>query len=138
MPRLRQGSGIVNRPTGTTKDPRAYDPDLGPVEVRPFPEKDRKRWAKAVNEGAWLAYPEDGADHYHEVFMCRLGGRYRFIARGALWYGPQLPHLCAAVYWAFGHGWLDPTNDFEFNVQCQVEVRRNTFGDIGPMAVPCR
>lgn len=104
----------------------AYDPDRGPVDVQPFPVADKARWAKASNEGLWLAYPGDGADHYHEVWMLQLGGRYRFVGRGGVQYGPQHPHLCAAVYWAFGHGWIDPEISRQRNIRCQVEVRCNS------------
>lgn len=103
-----------------------WDPDIGPVNVTDFPERDRKRWAKAENTGAWLAYPEDGAAEYHEVFMLELRGKFRFVARGGKQYGPELQSLVAAIYFAYGHGWIDPEVPFERNVRCQVEVRCNT------------
>lgn len=103
-----------------------YDPDTdpNPVPVIDFPAKDRKRWARAENWGRWLAYPEDGALSYHEVFMLRLSGRVRFVGRGGKQYGPQHATVVAATYWAFAHGWRDPDMTPEFNVHCQMEMRR--------------
>jgi hypothetical protein len=102
----------------------AYNPDLGPVEVIDFPAADRKRWATADNWGAWLAYPEDGADHFHEVWMFRHNnGRVRFLARGGKQYGPEHKDVVTATYWAFGHGWRDPAITVEHNIGCIVEVR---------------
>lgn len=100
-----------------------YDPDLGPVEIIGFPAKDRKAWGKAENWGLWLAYPEDGAAHFHEVWMLNLNGRVRYVARGGKQYGPQHRSVVAATYWAFAHGWRDPFCSLEFNVRCIVEVR---------------
>lgn len=104
----------------------AWDPDLGAVEVVPFPTQDVKRWVKAENQGMWYAYPEDGAPEYHEVFMLCLNGRYRYVSRGGIQYGPELRHLVEAVYFAFGHGWLDSTATSSQNVRCQMEMRCNS------------
>jgi hypothetical protein len=113
-----------DRPTAVRSGDVPYDTDLGPVEVVDFPDNDRKRWAKAENWGAWLAYPEDGADQYHEVWMLRWqNGRVRFVARGGQQYGPEHSSLVAATYWAFGHGWRDPEISDEHNLHCIVEVR---------------
>ncbi len=102
--------------------PSPYDPDLGFVEITEF--KLTPTWKKAENWGPWLAYPEDGADHYHEVWMLvSPGGRVRFVARGGKQYGPELKDAYTATAWAFGHGWRDPGMSDEFNVKCIVECR---------------
>lgn len=99
-----------------------YDPDLGPVEVVDFPSRDTKGWTKADNYGPWLAYPEDGADHFHLVYMLRLGAKVRFVAHGRQ-HGPQHSSVMAATYWAFAHGWRDPFASAVENVHCIIEVR---------------
>lgn len=106
--------------------PRAYDPDLGPIAVVDFPDKDRKKWAKAKNLGQWFAYPEDGAPQYHEVFLCALGTKLRFIGIDGKQYGPEHRAMYPAFCWAFGHGWIDPGQTAEQNIACQVEMRCNS------------
>jgi hypothetical protein len=104
-----------------------YDPDLGPIAITDLSAKDKKRLARATIYGAWLAYPEDGAAEYHEVFMVVINsGRVRFIARGAKQYGPEHKSIYAAYCWAFGHGWHDADATHEQNVQCIVEIRSNS------------
>lgn len=99
-----------------------YDPELGPVDVIDFPTKDQKRWAKAVNWGLWLAYPENGETQFQEVWMLRLDARVRFVSRGRQ-HGPQHAHVVAATYWAFAHGWRDPAITTVHNIRCITEVR---------------
>lgn len=100
-----------------------YDPELGPVDVIDFPDKDRKRWAKVENWGLWLAYPEHGEKQFQQVWMFRLAGRVRFLSQGPRQHGPQHPHLMAATYWAFAHGWRDPAITVAHNLRCTTEVR---------------
>lgn len=105
-----------------------WDPDLGPVKVTQLSDADAKRWgnSKAIVHEQWAAYPEDGAEQYHEVFLVQLGSKYRFISWGGVQYGPELKDLVTAVYFAFGHGWIDLSISFEQSVQCMVEMRSNT------------
>lgn len=101
---------------------RPYNPELGPVAVTGVTPAEGRRWAKATNEGLMLAYPEDGAQQYHEVWILRLGARVRFIARGGRWYGPEHGGLYPAMCWAFAHGWIDPELGPEWSSLCAAEV----------------
>lgn len=104
-----------------------FDPDLAPIEIALFPAAAWKRWkGKCSTAGRWMAYPENDAREYTEVFeLWGPGNRVRFVARGGTQYGPELPSPYVATCWAFAHGWRDPDLTPDFNVRAQVEVRCN-------------